>query len=154
MNPRKVIRNMAIAALFGALFTSCASQNQGDLTSIPYKPKPDKGLVVIYREHTALMREGWVGRIVNFRHIFDNGQDFGKLSGGTFILDDAAPGPHSFWAKDDDKKVPINVQAGQTYFLRADLRTGMWSPSEVLEIVDFREGAEGIKDLELVKPGE
>ena len=100
------------------------------------------------------MREGWVGRIVNFRHIYDNGRDFEKLSGGTFILDDATPGTHIFTAKDEDKKLEINVVAGKTYFIKAELHAGMWSPNERLEEVEFSEGAEAISDLEKVTPGE
>ncbi len=135
------------------LLFGCASETQvSSAVSIPYSPKPGKGLVILYREGTSIWREGWVGKIVNFRHLYDNGHDVGNLSGGTFILDDASPGQHSFTANDEEKKTVLNVDAGKTYFIRADLRTGMWRPSEVLEQVELAEGAAALKDLKKSEP--
>ncbi len=153
MNTPTSLLRLFTVTVASALIVGCASEEQGSsAASIPYHPQPGKGLVILYREGTSIMREGWVGKIVNFRHLHDNGQDVGNLSGGTFILDDAAPGQHSFTAKDDEKTTVINVEAGKTYFLHADLKAGMWIPSEVLEPVELAEGAEALKDLKKSGP--
>ena len=56
--------------LAAAFIVGCASEEQASsAASIPYRPKPGKGLVILYRESTSIMREGWVGKIVNFRHL-------------------------------------------------------------------------------------
>jgi hypothetical protein len=142
------IRFFAVT-LIAALLTGCASSSLDDTAlTIPYRPKSGKGLVIIYRESTSLFREGWVGRITNFRHIYDNGRNLGKLSGGTFFLDDADPGPHAFYAKDEDEKLSLQIEAGKTYLIKAELDAGMWTVSETLETVEFSEGAEALQYLE------
>ncbi|MFO1483650.1 MAG: DUF2846 domain-containing protein [Verrucomicrobiaceae bacterium] len=138
-----------VAIFVTMLIASCASSGgEGSAAGIPYHPKPGKGLVIIYRENTSLFREGWVGRIVNFRHIYDNGRDLGKLSDGTFFLDQATPGTHAFTAKDTDEKTTIHVEAGKTYFILAELDVGVWTVGETLRQVDFSEGAEALQYLE------
>ncbi len=152
MTTQTTLVRLFTTAAAAAILAGCASQEQGSVASIPYHPKPGKGLVIVYRNETSLMREGWVGRIVNFRHIYDNTQDMGKLAGGTFILDDATPGRHSFTANDEEKKVEINVEAGKTYFIHADLHAGMWTPSQVIEQVEWREGAPAVLRLHKAEP--
>jgi hypothetical protein len=147
-----LLRISSIAASI-LILAGCSSVGDVDENSLPYKPKAGKGLVIIYREGTSLFREGWVGRILNFRHVYDGDRDFGKLSEGTFILDNALPGTHVFYSgKDDERKTTLVVEPGKTYFLRAQLHNGMWTPGESLDLVDFSEGVEGLEGLELAEP--
>lgn len=149
MNSAISCRRFFAVTLTAILLAGCASSSQENETlTIPYRPQPGKGLVIVYRESTSLFREGWVGRITNFRHVYDNGRDLGKLSGGTFFLVNTAPGPHAFNANDEDEKVTINVEPGKTYFIKAELDVGMWTMGETLEAVDFNEGAEALQYLE------
>lgn len=149
MNTPTVLLRLGLLAILVTLNTQCSSVSD-ESGALPYKPKPGKGLVIIYREDTSLFREGWVGRITNFRHVHDGARDLGKLSGGTFMLDDATPGTHVFFSgKDEDRKTTLQVEAGKTYFLRAQLHAGMWTPGESLDLVEFDEGVEGLEGLEL-----
>ena len=153
MKTPTILLRLCVLAILATMSASCSSLPDGD-GSLPYKPKPGKALVIIYRESTSLFREGWVGRITNFRHVQDGSLDLGKLSGGTFFLHDAAPGTHVFFSgKDDERKTTLQLEAGKIYFLRAQLHTGMWTPGESLDHVEFDEGVEGLEGLEQVEPG-
>jgi len=84
--------------------------------------KPDKGLVVFYRERQAK------GAALRFQISDDSGQAIGSLSNGSMFHVDLSPGQHSFNVRapsmDGSDRITLNIEAGQTYYVQGVILWG------------------------------
>lgn len=82
-------------------------------------PEPGKGLVVFFRPSK------FVGGGAGIK-IHEGEMEHGKLGNGTWIALQMEPGVHEFVAKGEVKDVnPIEVEAGETYFIEASIGMGL-----------------------------
>jgi hypothetical protein len=82
-------------------------------------PEPGKGLVVFYRP--AKFVGGGAGIKVH-----EGEMEHGKLGNGTFLVLNMEPGTHEFVAVGEVKdRNPIEVEAGETYFISAAIGMGL-----------------------------
>jgi hypothetical protein len=107
-----------LASLF--VLSGCAAS--GSLFSVADPAPADKGVVYFYRP--AALTGGGLNIMM-----MDNGVQISRIQNGQFIKYYAAPGKHTFRSDTIaiDKAVEFNVEAGKSYFVRTDLRQGMWA---------------------------
>lgn len=85
-------------------------------------PPAGKGMVVFFRTHApgvgCMVREG---RGAAEAHL-------SKLTNNRYFVHVAEPGPHRYWAKNLSKDgVNLEIEPGETYFVRCDIAIGMMS---------------------------
>jgi hypothetical protein len=106
-------------------------------------PDPGKALVVIYRE------KEYRGSLRGM-YVTANDKRIGGVSNGTYFIHELAPGTHVFAVEDRLGKHPsraLTLEAGKRYYLRTELKMGVWDAQPYLTIVHDAEGQAAIKDL-------
>jgi len=89
-----------------------------------------KGTVIIYREHNSY------GSAVSFK-IFANDSLIIKIRNNTYFIYECIPGDINFKLNNiEDTNVKLNIEKGETYYLRVGLRTGFWSSVPEILLVD------------------
>lgn len=117
MKRRACILSIGAVLLLGACMPAgtVTSPNSG------FAPPTGKGLVVFYRP------SAFAGGAIRFNVNHAEGS-LGQLTNGTVLQKVVEPGPATFWAQAiSQDSITINVSAGQTYYVRGDVRMGIYA---------------------------
>jgi len=128
------MKSMFTLGLFGlvAMLTGCASVSK-QATNIFPEPKPDKGLVYVYREKKIM------GMAVSY-NVKENGQVIGAIANGTYFFVFADPGKHTYTAStESDSARTLDVEGGKTYYLEAGVEMGVFAGRPALKIASEAE---------------
>jgi len=89
--------------------------------------KPGYAHVVFYRP--SAFQGGAVSWTVS-----DNGERLLSLKNGQFVAQDMAPGAYKLHTSTGaiDRPLEITLEEGKTYYIRTDMRVGMWAGSIAL----------------------
>lgn len=106
----------------------------------PEVPK-DKALVYFYR--LSRYKES----SVTF-YVWEGEDIIGGLKSGSYFYYMAKPGRHLFWTKTEDKSVvSLDLKPGNTYYIIAKVKMGMWTGVPKLTVVPKSMGSEDVKVL-------
>jgi hypothetical protein len=119
------------------LLSSCASSPQSESSG----PTAHSAIVYFYRTHYA------PGGAVAF-DIQDNGLDIGALPDGTYFQYRANPGVHLFTlTTESNAQQRLNLQAGATYYIKADTSRNRLRLKPSLQVVFELQGKTEITNL-------
>jgi hypothetical protein len=115
-----------------------------DPEGCPELTDSSKGIIYVYREgeFTGCLR----GIFVNI-----NGERVGAINSGTYFSYITEPGEYVVSLGNglgEDPARTITIEVGGDYYLRGDLKMGLWDADPKLCIVDPQEGREAIKQLQ------
>ncbi|NKB76734.1 MAG: hypothetical protein GKR96_06705 [Gammaproteobacteria bacterium] len=117
MKNLKVVIIILISTLF---LGGCAATGKhfSELEAVP----TEQSVVYFYRPYNY---QGGGLRLI----VLDNEEEALKLKNAQYVRYVTAPGPHNFEPGNAGKKkgVDINLEPNESYFIRAGLRTGLWS---------------------------
>lgn len=140
------MKSIKIAVLLVVLLMvgGCASVQYKELSALP-SVHPGKGLTYFYRESKLL------GGAVSY-YIYEGDEEnkikHGALKRGTFFFIHVEPGTHTYWAKTGAKDaVTLEVEVGQTYYVRGAVEPGFIVIRPKLTIVHEMEGKPEIPEL-------
>lgn len=94
----------------------------------------DSGVLTFYRKKRI------VGLALN-TSVYVDGVEVAELDPGTYVKVKVAPGSHKVWADEEDDAFTLSTEAGKTYFVRMELRPGMWKGHGLAVLVDEATGA-------------
>jgi hypothetical protein len=132
-----MIKSLKFLPLLLFLLSSCASSPEAT------NPKPNKNFATVYfyRTHYA------PGGAVTF-DIEDNGLDIGALPDGTYFQYRANPGVHLFTlTTESTAQQHLNLQAGATYYIKADTGKNPFHFKPSLQVVFDLQGKTEIQNL-------
>lgn len=84
--------------------------------------------------------------------VFKEEQKIGDLNCGNYLIYEAPPGIYKFRANDwlrKNKVLELNVQAGEKYFIKSDLKLGIIDAKPSLTLIEYG-GLELVSKLKLV----
>ena len=132
-----MIKQVKFLPILLLLLSGCASSPE---TTNP-KPNTNFATVYFYRTHYA------PGGAVNF-DIQDNGLDIGALPDGSYFQYQANPGAHLFTLTTDSTvQQRVNLQAGATYYIKADTGKNPLRFKPSLQVVFELQGKTEIQNL-------
>ena len=136
------MNKLLLLSIAGILIVTsgCTSLQYQKLDKLPTVSE-DKGLIYFFRE------KEFVGSMVSY-YIYEGNEKLGGLQNGTFFYIEPTPGPHTYRAKTEaEEKVTINVVAGETYYVKAEVKMGLLCGQPDLTIVHELEGKSDIPNL-------
>lgn len=143
----RIIKYISLC-LVTSLGVGCVSVKYPELESMP-KIRSDEGLVFFYRE------KKFSGSGVSYYIYEGEGESkiaLGALESGTFFFKYIPPGEHVFWAKTEARdEVTIDVQSGNTYYVKGDVSFGFMAGRPNLSNVQSKEGSIEIIGLKYVE---
>ena len=120
--------------------SGCASVHYQELAELP-RVSDDKGLIFFFRE------KEFQGSAISF-YIYEGDERIGGLANGTFFFIEPNPGTYTYRAKTEaEEKVTLEVVAGETYYIKAEVKMGIWVGQPDLTIVHDLEGKSEIPNL-------
>jgi len=132
-----MIKPLKFLPILLLLLSGCASSPE---TTNP-KPNPNFATVYFYRPHYA------PGGAVTF-DIQDNGLDIGSLPDGTYFQYRANPGARVFTlTTESTAQQRLNLQAGATYYIKADTGKNPLHFKPSLQVVYELQGKTEIQNL-------
>lgn len=152
---------LLLAMLVLVLVTGCAAKApssanmQADLQgyTLPQQPAADEGMVYVVRPEM-------VGTLVRFNVFLDDKADTSEVGynrGNQHIYFPVEPGQHTVYSKAENwASIDINVEPGNTVFLRQHPKMGLMMARNTLSLLDELEGTYFIKETGLgtLKPAE
>lgn len=96
--------------------------------------------VYIYRPNK------WVGRALE-PSVFADGVELARMDNGRFLTLRLTPGRHLIHMTDKKKGYDINVGAGEVYYFRVGIETGMWKGQGKLVLDEHERGEKEVKKL-------
>lgn len=66
--------------------------------------------------------------------------EIGRLRNGEAIQVTVPPGMHRLYSNDTSSVIELNAQPGQTYYVRVDMKRGVWKYRGALTLVDGQQG--------------
>jgi hypothetical protein len=149
-----VLAALALAGAAMALAPAAAAQDAVPATSaapalIP-PPAAGKSQVVFFRTGAMFGAAVWI-------KVRENGQELGKLSNQSYFVATLDPGPHLFTsAYELQDKLKMELDPGETYYVRGTLQSGLLLVGANLALVDAGEFEKHYKHMHQVKfvPGE
>ncbi|HPW56964.1 MAG: DUF2846 domain-containing protein [Thermoanaerobaculaceae bacterium] len=94
----------------------------------------DNAVLTFYRKKRI------VGLALN-TSVYVDGVEVAELDPGTYVKVKVAPGAHQVWADEEKDAFTLTAEAGKTYFVRMELRPGMWKGHGKAVLVDEATGA-------------
>ncbi len=79
--------------------------------------------------------------------IYCDGDEVGRIQGGTVFDVKLSPGPHTFYANDKQAGAVVTLEPGKEYYFRTDLQTGFWKGHFRLTMVMPEQGTFDIAKL-------
>ena len=141
--------HLSVFMIFGWLFAGCASTSQAPAekseAAKSFESPENKGTVFLYRTGRAVGAAGQLSVKVN-------GMDAGGTGPGTFFRWDLTPGTYTFLSSTSESSatVQLDVDAGQSYFIRQDARLGIQSGRVTMVEVDPEKGKSEVKGCKLL----
>lgn len=96
-------------------------------------PPSDKALVYVYRY------KQFTGSALK-PSIYCDEKDVVRVQNGRYVALALTPGKHNFRSNDKQAQIELDLKAGQTYYVRIDLATGMWKGHGRLTLVQPEQG--------------
>ena len=128
------------AAVFIATVTMAGWSSPVAAVTVP-EAQPDKGLVVFYRPKKT------AGSAIRFDVNHAQGS-LGSLNNGTMVFRYFEPGSHQFWSQVIAQDgITINVEPGQVYFVRGDVKMGIYAGRPNFTLVGDKLGRADIAKL-------
>lgn len=72
--------------------------------------------------------------------IFVDENEIAHLHNGDAVQVTLSPGSHSIHSNDKSTGIELDAKAGQTYFVRVDIKTGAWKGHGQITLIDPQEG--------------
>jgi Protein of unknown function (DUF2846) len=72
--------------------------------------------------------------------VFVDGMRVGQLHNGDCLKISVVPGSHEVYSTDKSTGVELTAKAGEIYYVRVDIQTGMWHGYGRVTLVDPQEG--------------
>ena len=85
--------------------------------------------------------------------IYCDAKDVVRLQNGRYVALALAPGKHAFRSNDKQSQIDLDLKAGQEYYIRIDIATGMWKGHGRLTLVQPEQGAGELKQMKAVDAG-
>ena len=139
---------LAFLALSSALAISgCATSpvatDSLDQAAKTFIPKPGKANVYVYRNEMF-------GGAVSME-VFLNGQSVGRTGAQTYLLLEVPPGKHTITSKaENESRVELTVEAGKNYFVWQEVKMGIMSARNQLQVVNETAGRAGVAESKLL----
>ena len=106
-------------------------------------PKPDaKARVTVYRY------KQYMGKALR-PSIYCDDDNVARLQDGRYVVLVLPPGTHTLRSNDKQSQVELSLKAGEEYFVRIDIATGMWKGHGRLTLVQREQG---MGELRKMKP--
>ncbi len=72
--------------------------------------------------------------------IYVDDVDVAHIHNGDAVEVTLSPGPHKVYSNDKSTGIELDAKAGQTYFVRVDIKAGMWKGHGQITLIDPQEG--------------
>jgi hypothetical protein len=107
----------------------------------PPQLEAGKGMVVFYRSSK------FAGGAVRFNLNHAEGS-IGQLLSGTWLYKSVDPGSHTFWSQAiSQDSITITVEAGETYYVRGEVKMGVFVGRPRFTQVSEQEGLKGLAEF-------
>ncbi len=136
------------AMVLGAMFlTGCASINKApveqDAAAKEFKPNPQYSQVYVYRNET-------LGAALSMPVTVD-----GKLAGTTgansFFKFDLPAGKHTITSQGNKSVLELSTENNKIYYVWQEVKMGAFSGGSELQLVDEKEGQEGVRECTMIQ---
>jgi len=108
--------------------------------------QPDKALFVFYR------LDAFKGKAIRFTINHPEGT-LGQLLSGTYLYKFLDPGEHTFWSQAlSQDSISINVEAGDTYFIKGDVKIGVLAGRPQFTLMSEYEALADLENAEIKTP--
>jgi len=138
---KQIMRHTCMIGTLVLLFFPAAMTAQE-----PPKPSAENVRVNVYR-YKQYMGKGLRPSI------FCDEKDVARLQSGRYVVLALAPGKHTFRSNDKQSQIDLDLKAGQEYYIRIDIATGMWKGHGRLTLVLAEQGAGELKQMKPVDAG-
>lgn len=147
-NDRRSWLQLGCALLLALAATGCASvpmaPAEADAKAKTFAPIPGKANVYIYRN------EGMGAAIKMGIYVDDQG--VAQTAANTYVNLALAPGKHIIRSHaENNSDVVLDAKAGQNYFLWQEVKIGVMSARNKLQLVDAATGMAGVRECKLVE---
>ena len=122
--------NSSIAT--AVLLASCLLWAQPSAIAQDQKPS-SAATICIYRPHRF---EGYALK----PPVYVDQVELTSLRNGESVQVIVSPGQHRLNSNDKSTGVDLDAKAGQTYYMRVDIKTGAWKGHGAITLIDFQEG--------------
>jgi hypothetical protein len=130
-------------SLFLALFASFAYAQQPEApaqSSTDTSSKDSQATVYIYRY------KQFVGSALS-PSVYCDETELARMQNGRFFMVKLSPGKHAFSSNDKQAGIEVDLKAGQDYYIRVEIATGMMKGHGRLTLVAAEQGTYEIKKL-------
>jgi len=137
-----------LAVFFALSLVGCASVNMGDpkqdaAAKTFSKPKDSAGIYV-YRNES-------MGAAVKMDVEID-GKAIGQTGANTFLYKEVAPGKHVITSKaENTENLEIDAKSGMLYYVWQEVKMGIMSARNKLQLVDEATGKKGVLETKLAE---
>ncbi len=143
------MNRIGFMAVLILLTSGCASvpmaPASADSAAKQFQSIPDKANVYIYRN------EGMGGAIK--MGIYVDEQPVAQTAASTYVNLQLDPGPHTIRGHaENNSEVPLDAKGGELYFIWQEVKMGIMSARNKLQIVDAAQGKKGVQECKLAAP--
>lgn len=129
-----------------ALLSACASVPKGDpkldAELKNFKPQEGKAGIYVYRNET-------MGAAIAMDVKVD-GKQLGQTGANTYLFTTVEPGQHKLVGKaENDSELTLDAVAGKLYYVWQEVKMGVMSARNKLQLVDEAKGQAGVKETSL-----
>lgn len=118
-----MMKKLALFLLLSAPAAVCAQD----------QPRPATATICFYRAHR------FEGAALKPPILVDD-MEIAHLHNGDAVQVTIAPGPHEVHSNDKSTGIQLDAKAGQTYFVRVDIKPGAWKGHGQITLIDPQEG--------------
>ena len=144
-------KRISLAIVLLAAFTGCASvpmaSTDADKSAKQFVTNPSKANVYIYRN------EG-MGSAIKMGIYVDN-KPIGQTAAKTYLKLTLDPGTHTIRGHAENlSDIDLDAKAGQNYFIWQEVKMGIGSARNKLQVVDAKTGTKGVNECKLTASGQ
>ncbi|HZW91926.1 MAG TPA: DUF2846 domain-containing protein [Candidatus Eremiobacteraceae bacterium] len=137
----RALRTLGLLILCLTSLAAIAQEPTGDLQKTD-DAKPSKATVYIYRY------KQFAGSALA-PSVFCDEAELARAENGRYFTVRLDPGKHSFRSNDKQSGTELDMKAGQEYFLRVEIATGMWKGHGRLVLMSPEQGGYEINSSKL-----
>ncbi|HJW71704.1 MAG TPA: DUF2846 domain-containing protein [Geothrix sp.] len=133
---------LALVLAFGCASAPMATPER-DTAAKTFAPVPDKAVVYVYRDETF-------GAAIKIPIVI-NGRIIGDTVSKSYFRIVMEPGNCEVQCKaSSDSTQSVKVEAGKVYFLRQEMKMGMWAAGCMMHLMTEAEGRAAIAECKLI----
>jgi hypothetical protein len=141
---KNLFRALVVAAVL--LVSGCASvpmaDSSADTAAKAFTAPAGRSRIYVYRNET-------LGAALTM-DVFVNGRRLGQTGARTYLVADVPPGAHKILGKaENESMVELSTVAGRTYFVWQEVKMGLMSGRNLLQVVDEKTGRAGVLESNL-----